>query len=373
MKYFLIAGEASGDLHGAQLIKAIAKQDSEAQFSFFGGDQMAEAAGCEPITHYRDMAFMGFIEVAKHLPAILGFMRTAKRTIDDWHPDRVVLIDYPSFNLKIARHAHARSVQVHYFISPKVWVWKEWRVKDIKQYVDRMYCILPFEPAWYAQRDYQAEYVGNPTKQEISQAMSAMPSREAFCANHGLDATRTIIALLPGSRVKEIRDNLPTMLGAARHFLDCQLAIAAAPNIAPEFYAQLAGDGVTLVKGATWPLLRHSRVAIVTSGTATLETALIGTPQIACYRMTGKKWLYNFYRKLIKGKYATLPNLIADEEVIPELLVHHCTVEAIDWHLNVLLPNTAQRQAQIEGYRRVSELLGESECPYKAAQLITTN
>ena len=215
MKYFLIAGEASGDLHGSHLIEAIARCDSEAQFRFLGGDLMQRAAGVAPIIHYRDMAYMGFVEVAKHLPTILGFMRTARQAIDQWRPDHVVLIDYPSFNLKIARHAHERGIAVHYFISPKVWVWKQWRVKDIKRSVDHMYCILPFEPEWYARHDYRATYVGNPTVQEIGQAIQSMPTREQFCAEHGLDPSRPIIALVPGSRVKEIRDNLPSMLQAA--------------------------------------------------------------------------------------------------------------------------------------------------------------
>lgn len=370
MKYFLIAGEASGDLHGSHLIEAITRHDSEAQFQFLGGDLMSRAAGTVPLIHYRDMAYMGFVEVAKHLPAILGFMRQAKRAIDQWHPDRVVLIDYPSFNLKVARHAHQQGIAVHYFISPKVWVWKQWRVRDIKRYVDRMYCILPFEPDWYAQHDYCATYVGNPTVQEISQALASMPSCEQFCADQGLDPSRPIIALVPGSRVKEISDNLPAMLEAARRHPDCQMAIAAAPNIEPALYDSLA-RGVTLVVGATWTLVRHARVAVVTSGTATLETAMLGTPQVACYRMTGKKWLYNFYRRLLRGNYVTLPNLITDEPVIPELLMHLCTPESIDRHLTNLLADSPQRQAQLDGYSRMALRLGTSDCADTAARLIT--
>ncbi len=371
MKYFLIAGEASGDLHGAHLIQAIKKHDHQAQFQFLGGDMMERAAGVAPIIHYRDMAYMGFVEVAKHLPAILGFMRTARAAIDHWHPDRVVLIDYPSFNLKLAKHAHEHGIAVHYFISPKVWVWKEWRVKDIKRYVDQMYCILPFEPDWYAQRDYRATYVGNPTVQEISEALAVMPSRESFCAEHGLDPDRPIVALVPGSRVKEIRDNMPSMLQAARRHADCQLAIAVAPNIDTALYGRYGAGGVTLVTGQTWQLVRHARVAIVTSGTATLEAAMLGTPQVACYRMTGKKWLYNFYRRLLKGKYVTLPNLIADEPVIPELLMHLCTPDTIDRHLSALLNDGAERRAQLDGYTRMIYRLGTGSCTDNAAHLIT--
>ena len=372
MKYFLIAGEASGDLHGSHLIEAVRQRDNDAQFQFLGGDLMQQAAGVAPIIHYRDMAYMGFVEVAKHLPAILGFMRTARRAIDDWRPHHVVLIDYPSFNLKIARHAHELGIGVHYFISPKVWVWKEWRVRDIKRYVDHMYCILPFEPEWYAQRDYHATYVGNPTMQEIAEALPQLPDREEFCREHELDPSRPIIALVPGSRVKEIRDNLPSMLQAASRHRHCQLAIAAAPNIDPALYASMA-RGVPIVEGATWTLVRHARVAIVTSGTATLETAVLGTPQVACYRMTGSKWLYKFYRRLLKGNYVTLPNLIADQPVIPELLMHLCNADTIDRHLTALLPDTPQRQAQLDGYRSMLARLGTSHCADTAARLIAEN
>ena len=367
MKYFLIAGEASGDLHGSRLIADIRHCDSEAQFQFLGGDLMAAAAGTAPIIHYRDMAYMGFIEVAKHLPAILGFLRTAKHAIDTWCPDRLVLIDYPSFNLKLAHYAHDRGIQVHYFISPKVWVWKQWRVKDIRRYVDKMYCILPFEPDWYAQHNFQAEYVGNPTMQEITEALPTMPSREAFCAQHGMDPTRPIIALLPGSRVKEIRDNLPSMLEAANRHPQCQVAIAAAPNIDDKYY----GASCVLIHGATWQLLHHARVALVTSGTATLETAMLGTPQVACYRMNGKRWTYSICRRLLKGKYVTLPNLVANAPVIPELLVHQCNADTIDCHLTSLLDETTQRQSQIDGYRHITQRLGTNKCTLTAAKLIT--
>ena len=370
MKYFLIAGEASGDLHGSCLIEDIRQCDSEAQFQFLGGDLMAAAAGATPIIHYRDMAYMGFVEVVKHLPAIMGFLRTAKRAIDTWRPDRLILIDYPSFNLKVARHAHDQGIAVHYFISPKVWVWKSWRVKDIRRYVDQMYCILPFEPEWYALHDYQVTYVGNPTMQEISEALPTMPSREDFCAKHGLDSSRPIIALIPGSRVKEIRDNLPTMLEAARRHPDCQLAIAAAPNVDSRLYNELA-QGVPLIANATWQLMRHARVALVTSGTATLETAMVGTPQVACYRMNGKKLTYNICRRLIKGQYVTLPNLIADALIIPELMVHQCNVDTVDSHLTALLGDTPERQAQLDGYRDIATRLGTNNCTASAAQIIT--
>lgn len=371
MKYFIIAGEASGDLHGGELIKSLRERDAQADFRFLGGDLMATAAGGQPIVHYRNMAFMGFVDVVRHLPSILGFMRTAKAAIAQWRPDAVVLIDYPSFNLKIASYAHSWGIPVIYFISPKVWVWKQWRVKTIRRYVDEMCCILPFEPEFYRRHDFTATYVGNPTQSEVRRALGEMPGRETFCQTYGLNASRPIIALVPGSRVREITDNLPSMVAAASRHTACQQVLAAAPGIDPQLYRKVLGDAcVTIVENATWPLMRHARVALVTSGTATLETAMLGTPQVACYRMSGKPWIYKAVRPLLKGKYVTLPNLIADAPVIPELLVHHCTPDGIDRHLTALLPDSDERHAQLVGYSHIQAQLGEMNCADQTAQLI---
>lgn len=364
MKYFVIAGEASGDLHASHLMKALKQRDPKAEFDFLGGDLMAQTAGKMPIIHYRDMAYMGFIEVAKHLRSILGFMDTARKAIDRIHPDVVILVDYPSFNLKIAKYAHSRGIKVHYFISPKVWVWKEWRVKDIKRYVDRMYSILPFEVEFYKKHNYNVDYVGNPTVVEINAAIQSMHSPEEFKRLNGLDE-RPIIAVVPGSRIKEINDNLPVMLAAAQRHPEYQTVIAAAPSINPNLYYQWLdklGSQALLVENQTWELVRHSRVALVTSGTATLETAMLSIPQVACYRMNGSKWIYKFYRRLLKGNYVTLPNLIANEPVIPELLLHHCTDETIDNHLTALLEESAQRKEMLAGYERMSKRLGTNDC-----------
>lgn len=371
MKYLIIAGEASGDLHGAELIKALKAADAQARFRFLGGDLMTAAAGVEPLVHYREMAHMGFIDVLRHLKPILGFLRTAKDAVSTWHPDAVVLIDYPSFNLKVARHAHESGIPTVYFISPKVWVWKQWRVKAIKRDVDAMCCILPFEPAFYRRHDYDATYVGNPTVAELARARAAMVSREDFCRQHALDASRHIIALVPGSRVKEIRDNLPSMLTAAMRHPDCHLALAAAPGIDRSVYDGIIGSlPVTVVENDTWTLVHHSRVALVTSGTATLETAILGTPQVACYRMTGNKWLYSFYRRLLKGNYVTLPNLIANRGIIPELLIHQCSPENIDHHLALLLADSSERRQQLDGYAEVMTLLGTDNCAANTAACI---
>jgi len=371
MKYFIIAGEASGDLHASHLMASLKQEDAHAEFRFLGGDLMAEQAGCQPIIHYRDMAYMGFMDVVKHLGKILGFLGTARRAIDEWQPAVLILVDYPSFNLKVAKYAHNLGIPVHYFISPKVWVWKEWRVKDIRRYVDHMYCILPFEPDWYAERDYKATYVGNPTVQEVAQASKDFPDFSGFIAQYGL-ADRPIIALVPGSRVREIRDNLPLMLKAAARHPEYQAVIAGAPSIDDRLYAEVIGDqAVPVLRDATYPLVHHARVALVTSGTATLETALLGTPQVACYRFNGSKWSYNFYRRLLTGKYVTLPNLITDEPVIPELLMHLCTVDSIDSHLTQLLGDTPERKAMLDGYGRLAERLGTEVCTATASHLIT--
>lgn len=370
MKYFLIAGEASGDLHASHLIASLKQLDPQAEFRFLGGDLMAEQTGTQPIIHYRDMAYMGFADVVKHLGKILGFLGTARRAIDEWQPAAVILVDYPSFNLKVAKYAHNLGIPVHYFISPKVWVWKEWRVKDIRRYVNHMYCILPFEPDWYRERDYQATYVGNPTVQEVAQASKDFPDFAHFIEKFGLN-DKPIIALVPGSRVREIRDNLPLMLQAAARHSEFQAVIAGAPSINDDLYSTVMGEqAVPVVRDATYPLVHHARAALVTSGTATLETALLDTPQVACYRFNGSKWSYNFYRRLLTGKYVTLPNLITDEPVIPELLMHLCTVDSIDDHLSRLLGDTPERAAMLDGYRRLADRLGTNVCTATAAQLI---
>lgn len=371
MNYFIIAGEASGDIHGSALIEALKRQDPRAQFNFLGGDLMSRSVGHEPLIHYRDMAFMGFIEVIKHLGSILGFMRRAKQAMTSSRPDALILIDYPSFNLKMAKWARGQEIPVFYFISPKVWAWKEYRVKDIKRYVTRMYSILPFETEFYRKHDYEVEYVGNPTVKEIASALDQMRPASEFCVDNGIDAGRPIIAIVPGSRKKEIRDNLPTMLAAARRHSHCQAVIAGAPSIDDELYKEVMGDNnVPVLRNLTFELVHHARVAIVTSGTATLETALLGTPQVACYRMNGSKRVYWFYSKLIKGKYVTLPNLIADAPIIPELLMHYCTVDSVDGWLTRLLNDGPHRQEMLEGYQRMAQILTQKDCASTTAARI---
>lgn len=378
MRYFLIAGEASGDIHASQLIKAITDEDREAEFRFFGGDLMAGAAGQAPLVHYREMAFMGFIEVLKHIWQIAGFLKCAKRQIAEWHPDAVVLVDYPSFNLKVAKYAHSVGVPVFYFISPKVWAWKEYRVKQIKRYIAEMYSILPFETDFYARHGYRVEYVGNPTVKEMAEARKSFATEQQFKQQKGLDAGRPIIALLPGSRHKEIRDNLPEMVAACGEFPGYQPVIGGAPSIDEEEYRNVlrqsgiaGGENIRVLHGCSFELVAHARAAVVTSGTATLETAVLGTPQVVCYRMNGSKRVYDWYKRLLKVKYVSLPNLIADEPILPELLLHFCNRRSIARELAPLLGDTPQRSEMLAGYSRMMDRLGTTDCAATAAHLLT--
>ncbi len=372
MKYMLIAGEASGDLHASNLITSLRKLDSKAEFKFFGGDLMAKAARALPEVHYENMNVMGFSEVIRKLPQIMRNLNAAKRMVREFRPAVLILVDYPSFNLKIAKYAHNLGVKVDYFISPKVWAWKEWRVKQIKKYVDHLYSILPFEVGFFQKHGYNVTYVGNPSVQEIDYALGHLPPRKHFVERQGLtNPDKPIIALLPGSRRSEIRNNLPLMIAAARRFPDYDYVVAAAPAVPEKFYREVAQDpGLQLVFGSTPTLLKYSRAAIVTSGTATLETALIGTPQVVCYRGNGSKFTYKLMEKVLKVKFVSLPNLIVGNSVVPELLLHQCTPEAIARELSPLLQNSPKREWQVSGYKNMRRRLGNSIASDYVAELI---
>lgn len=377
MKYFFSAGEASGDVHGAQVIKELRQLDPEAEITFLGGDLMAEAAGHGPLIHYERMAYMGFIDVARHLPQVLGNLKEAKRKIAETRPDAVVLIDYPGFNLKLAEYAHRLGIPVHYYIAPKLWAWKEYRIKKLRKYVDRLYSILPFEPEWFGERGVKAEYVGNPSVEEVAQALRKQPSREEFEKAHGLDP-RPILALVPGSRTSEIKTNLPVMDAVARRHPEMQAVVAGAPAISKDFYRNFTDFPV--IHSTTLQLMAQSRAALVTSGTASLESALAGAPQVVCYRAVGWKWAHDLFMHILKIPYCSLPNLVtgridrkAREEVnrqavktgvrgwiIPEMLVHNCTPEAVDRQLTPLLDDTPEREAQLKGYDEVRQKLSTS-------------
>lgn len=367
----IIAGEASGDLHAANVIKSLRKIDASADIRFFGGDLMAKEAGRDPDLHYDQMNVMGFSEVLRKLPVILRNLRQAKALLREFRPDALILVDYPGFNLKLAKFAHKLHVPVHYFISPKVWAWKEWRVKKIKKYVDRLYSILPFEVGFYKKHHYDVTYVGNPSVQEIAYSLGHIPPKKHFMERQGLDDPRPIIALLPGSRRGEIRNNLPLMIAAAKRFSEFQYVVGAAPAVGEKFYREVAQDpGLKVTFGSTHTLLKYSQAAVVTSGTATLETALIGTPQVVVYRANGVKLSYRIMEKLLKVKYVSLPNLIVGNSVVPELLVHNCTVESITRELSPILQPSPRREWQIAGYRTMQRKLGNSVASEYVAELI---
>lgn len=370
MKYYLIVGEASGDLHASHLMKALLKEDPKAEFRFFGGDMMSAVGGTR-VRHYRELAYMGIIAVLLHLRTILRNMAFCKRDIVEWQPDAVILVDYPGFNLKIAKYVHEHTkIPVYYYISPKIWAWKEYRIKEIKRNVDELFSILPFEVPFFEQKHhYPIHYVGNPTAEEVRQFRAAYNvSGEEFRRKHGLDE-RPIIALLAGSRKQEIVGNLPQMIAAARSFDSYQLVLAAAPGIDAEFYdAFIGGSGVHVVRGETYALLSHADTALVTSGTATLETALFRVPQVVCYNTALPK-LVGFLRRLVlKVKYVSLVNLIADREVVPELVANTFSEANIAEQLHRLLPDGAARREMLEGYEEVWRKIGEDSPSERTAK-----
>lgn len=364
MRYFVSAGEASGDIHAAALIKALREKDPEASFTFLGGDLMAEAASSSPLIHYRDMAFMGFSEVLRNLSKVLGNLGRAKQAISDEHPDAVILVDYPSFNLKIARHAWQTGIPVYYYISPKVWAWKEYRVKEIKRYVKRMFSILPFEVGFYRKHSYDVTYVGNPSVEEIEERAKSIPDRERFLTAHNLPDS-PILALVPGSRRGEIRNNLPIMAEVAKRYRQFNPVIAGAPGIDTALYDDYTD--IPVVTGATFELMSHAELALVTSGTATLEAALLRTPQVVCYRANGSKLSYNLFKHILKVKHVSLPNLIANERIVPEMLLHHCNADEIASETDKILPGETGRAKMLDGYQRMRNLLGHSNAASKTA------
>ena len=367
MKYYLIAGEASGDLHASRLMRSLKAHDAEAKFRFYGGDLM-QAEGGTLVKHYSELAYMGFVPVLLHLPTILRNMRQCKEDIRRWMPDVVILVDYPGFNLKIADYVKHHSIcPVYYYISPKIWAWKEYRIKDIKRNVDELFSILPFEVDFFEKKHhYPIHYVGNPTADEVKEWRLTPPSQG------GDGGGSPVIALLAGSRKQEIKDNLPTMIKAAQKFeKDYELVLAGAPSIDEAYYQRfLEGTNVRLVKNQTYDVLSKAHAALVTSGTATLETALFGVPQVVCYE-TPLPWLIGWLRKkLLKVKYVSLVNLIADREVVTELVADTFSQANIEHELELILDGPA-RQQMLEGYEEVWQRLGKEKAPDNAARLIT--
>ena len=366
MKYYLIAGEASGDLHASRLMTELKKLDADAEFRFYGGDEMLAAGGTR-VKHYREMAYMGFVPVILHLPTILKNMRHAKQDILAWQPDVVILVDYPGFNLKIAKYIKKNAIApIYYYIAPKIWAWKEYRIKNIKRDVDELFSILPFEIDFFEKKHHcPIHYVGNPTADEVREFLKSEKSRE--------DSSRKTIAILCGSRRQEIKANLPAMLQVTdKYSNDYQIVIAGAPSIDADYYKPfMEGHKVSIVFNKTYDLLSKAHAALVTSGTATLETALFGVPQVVCYE-TRPHWFFKWLRKkLLKVKYVSLVNLIANSEVVKELVVDTFSAENIEKELSVLLPDDSpERRQMLEDYSDVWQRLGDKRAPEEAARII---
>ena len=362
MKYYLVAGEASGDLHGANLIKALKRQDDKAEFRYFGGDKM-QAEGGELVKHYAEMAFMGFTEVVLNLPTIFKNLKTCKADILAYQPDALVLIDFPGFNLKIAEFAKQHGIKVCYYISPKVWAWNQKRVLKIKKIVDQLFCILPFEVDFYKKWGMEVNYVGNPLLDEIAQFI---PDNNFITQNNLTD--KKIIALLPGSRKQEIERLLPDMLSITDKFPAYQLVVAAAPTFTEAYYQQYIGDrNVKLVFDNTYNLLHHAHAALVASGTATLETALFKVPQVVLYR--GGTISVGIARMVIKIKFISLVNLIMDRLVVTELIQADCTTEKININLEAIVAG-AVRQQMLANYEELSDKMGTAGASERTAKLI---
>ena len=374
MKYYLIAGEASGDLHASRLMRSLKAHDAEAEFRFYGGDLMLAEGGTR-VKHYSELAYMGFIPVLLHLPTILRNMKCCKQDIAEWRPNVVILVDYPGFNLKIAKFVKQQNIcPVYYYISPKIWAWKEYRIKNIKRDVDELFSILPFEVDFFEKKHhYPIHYVGNPTADEVKEFLKDKECRSAEVTGVTDDSfTKPIIALLAGSRRQEIKDNLPTMIQATQKFeKDYELVLAGAPSIDETYYRKfLECTNVRLVKNQTYELLSKAHAALVTSGTATLETALFGVPQVVCYE-TPLPWLIGWLRKkILKVKYISLVNLIADREVVRELVADSFSLTNIENELEKILDGPA-RQQMLDGYEEVWQRLGKEKAPDNAARLMT--
>ncbi|GHT47299.1 lipid-A-disaccharide synthase [Bacteroidia bacterium] len=370
MKYFLVVGEASGDLHASNLMRSLQKLDKEADFRYFGGDLM-QSVGGTLLKHYREMAYMGFLPVLLHLPSIFKNLNDCKKAIEDYQPDALILVDYPGFNLKIAKHfAFHPAPFTYYYISPKIWAWKEYRIKAIRKYVDKMLCILPFEVEFYKKHQYAVDYVGNPTVDAIAGREHASETFGDFIRINSLE-NKPLIALLAGSRQQEIKDNLPTMLEAAAPFDDYQLVIAGAPGMDPAYYTKFTGNHkVHIVFGQTYRLLQQAQAALVTSGTATLETALLRVPQTVCYRVPFGHLSSFVFSHFFACKYISLVNLIAGKGIVKELFGKYFSVRQIRDELDLLLHDESCRKKMEEGYQEVIAQLGDPGASDKAARCI---
>ncbi len=371
-KLYIIAGEASGDLHGSNLLKELITQNKEIpsnpelNIRFWGGDKMSEIIGKDPVKHFRDLAFMGFVEVLANIKTILGNIKFCKKDIEEFKPDALLLIDYPGFNLRIAEWAKKKGIKIYYYISPTVWAWKESRVYKIKKCVDHMFVILPFEKPFYEKFNYPVEYHGHPLLDAVNQFREIQLDSQIFKLNNNL-TNKPIIAILPGSRKQEIRLKLPIMLEAVKNLTDYQIVIAGAPSINTPYYKEyIKSNSTHIVHGKTYDLLCASEAAIVTSGTATLETALLGIPEVVCYKTSTIS--YSIAKRLVKIKYISLVNLIMDKEVVRELIQKECTPSLIREELSYILINGNKRKIMLDEYSKMKEILGDGGASKKVAQ-----
>ena len=373
MKYYLIVGEASGDLHASRLMRSLKKYDELAEFRFFGGDLMAAEGGTR-VKHYKELAYMGFVPVLLHLGTIFSNMKRCKEDIVAWKPDVVILVDYPGFNLNIDKFLKKNTlIPVYYYISPKIWAWKEWRIKSIKRDVSEMFSILPFEVPFYEQKHkFPVHYVGNPTAQEVAEFRAGYhQTHEEFCQENNLDSRKPIIALLAGSRLQEIKDNLPAMIEVAERFEDYQMVLAGAPSIEDEYYDKfLEGTPVRVVKNKTYQLVSHTTAALVTSGTATLETALFNVPQVVCYETPLPKLIRFAFNHVLKVDYISLVNLVANKEVVPEMFADKFTIDGIANELYKIMPGQPARERMLAEYQEVLRELGSKVAPDEAASIM---
>lgn len=373
MKYYLIVGEASGDLHASRLMRSLKKIDEFAEFRFFGGDLMAAEGGTR-VKHFRELAYMGFVPVLLHLGTIFSNLKRCKEDIVKWKPDVVILVDYPGFNLKIAKFLKKNTnILAYYYISPKIWAWKEWRIRSIKRDIAELFSILPFEVPFFEKKHrYPIHYVGNPTAQEVGEFRSGYhQSFTEFCQENNLDTYRPVIALLAGSRLQEIKDNLPAMIEVAERFEDYQMVLAGAPSIDDAYYEKfIKGTPVKLVRNKTYPLLSHATAALVTSGTATLETALFDVPQVVCYETPVPHLIRFGFKHIIKVKFISLVNLIANKEIVPEMLADRFTVDGIANELYQILPGEPGRDKMLAEYQEVRTQLGDKVAPDEAAGIM---
>lgn len=371
MKYYLIVGEASGDLHASNLMRALQHEDPQAEFRFFGGDLM-KAVGGTCVKHYRELAYMGFIPVLLHLRTIFRNMDFCKKDVEAWQPDVLILVDYPGFNLKIAEYIKRHTqIPVYYYISPKIWAWKEYRIKNIKRDVDELFSILPFEVDFFKKHQYPIHYVGNPCVDAVDDfRKKGQETFSEFVTANGLE-DKPIIALLAGSRRQEIKDNLTRMIEAARSFPQYQFVVAGAPGIEPDFYKRYIDGSTKIVFGQTYRLLQQAEAALVTSGTATLETALFRVPQVVCYYISAGKLVSFLRRHILKVKYISLVNLIADREVVTELVADDMTVSNIKKELAKIISGGDGRSCMLSEYDRLIGILGEPGASERAAAQIT--